>query len=118
MIVLDLGCIQEPRLAWGESHIKEKEAQEWMLRAESNSPSGQGQRGGECGYFREWKHGQKYTGRESSQNKKLFHVVMCRGCQEGYKRTNGSLGATLTSHIKDFGFQSINNMESTNNLSW
>lgn len=56
--------------------------------------------------------------RESSQNKKLFHGVMSGGCQVGHTRINGSLGASLTIHIKDFGFQSINNMESMNNLSW
>lgn len=37
---------------------------------------------------------------------------------KGYVRTNGSLGASLPGHIKDFGFQSINDMESVKNLSW
>lgn len=48
--------------------------------------------------------------------RKAVSVVRSGGSPVGSRRRNGSWGATL-SHIKDFGFPSINDMESVNNLS-
>lgn len=44
-------------------------------------------------------------------------MVMGGACGVGYMRMNKSLGTCLVDCVKDFEFQSINIMESMNNLS-
>lgn len=66
--------------------------------------------GGECGYFRQWKHGQSTWGEGAFTGCKAVCAVMTGRCPVGSRRRNGSWGPSLTSHVKAFELQSINDM--------
>lgn len=80
------GCLEEPDPPGEVTHQREGN-----LKADAQSSTGFQSGGGH------WKLGQEYPGREtvSPQNEKVFHVLMCGGCQGGYMRMNGDLEAAL-----------------------
>lgn len=106
----------EPQVGPGESHIKGEGACEWMPSAEYVDKDSD-ELGGECGYCWQWKHGQSTWGEGAFSGCKAVCVVLTGGRPVASRRRNGSWGASLTSHVKAFEFQSMNDMESVNNLS-
>lgn len=122
MTILDLWVHGGTQVGLWESHIKEKEAQEWMWELnripQVDKDSDEEERWVWLFQAVETFQAKKNTWGESVSSWR--EAVLCGyewRCQVGYTMINGSLGASLTSHVKDCGFQSINNMESVNNLS-
>lgn len=88
----------EPQVGPGESHIKSEGAQEWIASAEYlNTDSGE--LGGECGYVRQWKHGQSTWGEGTFTGCKAVCVVMTGGCP---MRSRGSWGLQAMSKPLNF----------------
>lgn len=121
LTVLDLWVHRGTQVGLRESHMKEKEAQEWIWKL--NRIHQVDKDSDEVGKWvwsfqavETW--AKKYAGRECVFTE---WEAVPRGYEwrvpSGMQDDEWEFGASLTSCVKDFGFQSINSIESVNNLS-